>query len=61
MLKITKNKSLAKELVFIVILKVFLLFFIHKLFFSHAIEKTDRLSRTTEYLFDLKANPNANQ
>lgn len=55
------NKKLAKELTLILILKVFLLFFLHKLFFSHPIEKVDRLTRTTEYLFDLKAEPNANQ
>lgn len=55
------RKNLAKELTFVLILKVFLLFFLHKLFFSHPIEKADRLLRTTEYLFDLKAETNANQ
>ncbi len=55
------SKNLAKELTFILILKVFLLFFLHKLFFSHPIEKADRLTRTTEYLFDLKAESNAHQ
>lgn len=54
------SKKLAKELTCILILKVFLLFFLHKIFFSHPIKKTDRLTRTTEYLFDLKAESNAN-
>lgn len=48
------KKNLAKELTFILILKVFLLFFLHKLFFNHPIEKPDRLGRTTEYLFEIK-------
>lgn len=54
------SKNLAKELTLVLILKVCLLFFLHKIFFSHPIEKADRLTRTTEYVFDLKAKPNAN-
>jgi hypothetical protein len=48
------SKNLAKELTIFLILKVFLLFFLHKLFFSHPIEKSERLPRTIEHLFDFK-------
>ena len=54
------KKNLVKEIFLVLTFKVTLLFFLHKLFFNHPIDKSTRLTRTTEYLFDLKADANAN-